>query len=127
MRRCLLAVCLFLAAAMVWAQDKPYHGDGPDDVLEHLPMAAAFALKAAGADNDHTWPQFLCGAALSYAFTAGVTYSLKHTIHERRPDGTDHRSLPSGHTAFAFSGALSEEDLAVARYGIEKMKEYMAA
>ena len=29
--------------------------------------------------------------------------------------------------AFAFSGALSEEDLAVARYGIEKMKEYMAA
>jgi len=27
--------------------------------------------------------------------------------------------------AFAFSGALSEEDLAVARYGIEKMKEYI--
>ena len=105
MRRCLLAACLFLAAAMAWAQDKPYHGDGPDDVLEHLPMAAAFALKAAGADNDHTWPPFLCGAALSYALTAGVTYSLKHTIHERRPDGTDHRSLPSGHAAFAFSGA----------------------
>ena len=27
--------------------------------------------------------------------------------------------------AFAFSGALSEEDLAVARYGIEKMKGYL--
>ena len=81
MRRCLLAACLLLVAAMAWAQDKPYHGDGPDDVLEHLPMAAAFALKAAGADNGHTWPQFLCGAALSYALTAGVTYSLKHTVH----------------------------------------------
>ncbi len=28
--------------------------------------------------------------------------------------------------AFSFSGASSEEDLAVAKYGIEKMKEYMA-
>ena len=27
--------------------------------------------------------------------------------------------------AFAFSGALSEEDLAVAKYGIEKMKEFL--
>ena len=27
--------------------------------------------------------------------------------------------------AFAFSGALSEEDLEVAKYGIEKMKEYI--
>lgn len=29
--------------------------------------------------------------------------------------------------AFAFSGALSEEDLAVAKYGIGRMKEYLAA
>ena len=28
--------------------------------------------------------------------------------------------------AFAFSGATSEEDLVVAKYGIEKMKEYIA-
>ena len=27
--------------------------------------------------------------------------------------------------AFAFSGALSEEDLEVAKYGIEKMKGYI--
>ena len=28
--------------------------------------------------------------------------------------------------AFAFSGAMSEEDLVVAKYGIEKMKEYIS-
>ena len=28
--------------------------------------------------------------------------------------------------AFAFSGATSEEDLVVAKYGIEKMKEYLS-
>ena len=35
---------------------------------------------------------------LEYVPTAAVTYSLKHTIHEMRPDGTDNHSFPSGHT-----------------------------
>jgi membrane-associated phospholipid phosphatase len=68
-------------------------------------MATALVLKAVGVDNAHSWPQFLVGAGVSYVLTAGVTYTLKHTIHERRPDGSDRRSMPSGHAAFAFSGA----------------------
>jgi len=102
----ILTIWLWLLAATVaWAQDKPYHGDGPDDVLEHMPMAAVFVLKTAGVESQSDWKQLLVGAGLSYAITAGATYTLKHTIHERRPDGTDNRSMPSGHSAFAFSGA----------------------
>lgn len=40
-----------------------------------------------------------------------VTSLIKETVHEWRPDRSDARSFPSGHTAaaFALAGALSEE------------------
>lgn len=105
MMRVILPYIFLLLSVSAWSQDKPYHGDGIDDVLQHTPMAAAFLLKAAGMKGSSGWGELAVKAALSYALTAGVTYTLKHTVSERRPDGTDHRSFPSGHTAFAFSGA----------------------
>lgn len=40
----------------------------------------------------------------SAALTAGVTYGLKYTVEERRPNGGGH-SFPSAHTSIAFSAA----------------------
>jgi membrane-associated phospholipid phosphatase len=40
----------------------------------------------------------------SSVLTAGVTYGLKQTINEHRPNGGDH-SFPSGHAAISFSSA----------------------
>lgn len=37
--------------------------------------------------------------------TAGVTEALKETVREERPDGSDHRSFPSGHTSISFASA----------------------
>ena len=34
-----------------------------------------------------------------------MAYTLKSTIHETRPDGSDNRSFPSGHATVAFAGA----------------------
>lgn len=82
-----------------------YHGDGIDNVLEYVPTVAMFGLKAVGVRSGSTWQQQLTAAAAAFAVTAGTTYALKHTIHEMRPDGTDNRSFPSGHTAVAFCGA----------------------
>lgn len=82
-----------------------YHGDGIDNVLEYVPAVAVFGLKAAGVRSSSTWQQQIASAAAAFAVTAGTTYALKHTIHEMRPDGTDNRSFPSGHTAVAFCGA----------------------
>ena len=41
----------------------------------------------------------------SYISTISTTYLLKEITRKNRPDGTDHRSFPSGHTSSAFAGA----------------------
>lgn len=84
---------------------KRYHGDGIDDVLQYTPMAASFLLKAVGVKCRSSWEQRLYKSGASFILCSGTTYLLKHSIHKMRPDGTDNRSFPSGHTAIAFSGA----------------------
>ncbi len=98
---CLLAVF----SQGVSAQYKTYHGDGPDDVLRLVPIASAFALKACGVESSSNWPSFLVSAGISGALTCGITYGLKHAVHDKRPDGTDNHAFPSGHAAVAFAGA----------------------
>lgn len=84
---------------------KRYHGDGIDNVLQYTPMAASFLLKAAGVKCRSSWEQRLYKSGASFILCSGTTYLLKRSIHKMRPDGTDNRSFPSGHTAIAFSGA----------------------
>lgn len=43
----------------------------------------------------------------SIAVAELVTLGLKETFPERRPDGSDRRSFPSGHTSKAFAAAAS--------------------
>ena len=98
----LLLAALPLSAA---AQHKRYHGDGVDDYLRFAPIAAVAALKACGVENGRGWAETGLYAAGSVAATSGVVWGLKHVVDKRRPDGTDNRSFPSGHAAFAFAGA----------------------
>jgi membrane-associated phospholipid phosphatase len=51
----------------------------------------------------------------SFATNLGVTYALKSTIDKERPDGSDNKSFPSGHTSVAFQGASFIHK----RYGLE--------
>lgn len=87
------------------AQDKPHHSDGMSDYLRFAPWVATYTLKAAGVEGSSSWKRCMVNSALSMGLTVGVTYTLKQTIHEKRPDGTDNKSFPSGHTAAAFAGA----------------------
>lgn len=88
-------------------QYKRYHGDGIDNVLEYVPTAAVFGLKLLGVPAESSWKRRLTVSVVSFGINAAVTYSLKHTIHKMRPDGTDNHSFPSGHTAVAFCGATT--------------------
>lgn len=126
MRRVRLLILLSLCAVHLAAQDKPYHGDGPDDYLRLLPVASAFALKACGVEGASSWQRLVVNTATSYVLSSATAWGLKHAIHERRPDGTDNRSFPSGHATVAFAGAhaLYKEYarvspwIAVAGYGV---------
>lgn len=128
MRKSFLFALLFaLLPLLVTAQtDKPYHGDGADDYLRFVPVAGVFALKACGVEGASSWKRLAVNTAASCVLASGTTWALKHAIHERRPDGTDHYSMPSGHATFAFAGAhiLYKEYarvspwIAVAGYGV---------
>lgn len=45
----------------------------------------------------------------SMAIAGGTTFALKELVHERRPDGSDNNSFPSGHTSISFAAAASLE------------------
>jgi len=83
-------------------------GKSPDrgaDVLQYTPLAAPWLLKAIGVPTRSGWGRMAVSQGIATALMAGTVKGLKESVHSLRPDGADHRSFPSGHTAFAFMGA----------------------
>lgn len=70
-----------------------------DVLLIAMPVAT---LGVAIAKKD--WKGIGIGAAEA-AGTLAVTYGLKYAVHKRRPDGSDRRSFPSGHSSLVFTDA----------------------
>jgi len=79
-----------------------YAGDAIEtagDILQYVIPATAGGLTLGYGDYRGTL-QF----GESFALTEGVTYGLKYTVHETRPNGSS-QSFPSGHTSASFCGA----------------------
>lgn len=73
-----------------------------DDILQYTPGMVMLGMKAWGVKGRSSWGRMAVSDAFSIALMGSVVNTLKHTVHERRPDGSNSRSFPSGHTATAF-------------------------
>lgn len=75
------------------------------DCLQYLPMVFPEAMKLCGQPSRSGWGRLAVSQGFSVILMAGTVYSLKHMAGKRRPDRSDCRSFPSGHSAWAFAGA----------------------
>ena len=107
-----LAVVMTLSVMTVHGQETEQiysyaksYDTGYADVVEWSPLAAVIALKAVGVESRSEWNRFAVSGGISVGLTAVSTELLKQSTRQTRPDGSDDRSLPSGHSAIVFMGA----------------------
>lgn len=76
-----------------------------DDYLQYAPAAVMLGMKALGVKGRSSWGRMIVSDAFSSLFMGSAVNTLKRTTHVMRPDGSNDRSFPSGHTATAFMTA----------------------
>lgn len=89
------------------AEEPVYHQSGARKGVDISTDVVALALPASalvGTLVMKDWKGLLQGVETAAATTA-MTYILKYTIKETRPDGSDTHSFPSGHSAVSFATA----------------------
>ena len=89
----------------------PHHTSTLADIGPWVPDLARVTLYLTGCESRSNWVRNVNSRVMAYVFNLGMTEGLKRAIKQRRPDGTDNHSTPSGHAAWAFMSAtfLDEE------------------
>ncbi len=83
----------------------PAKADYLEDYLQFGPSVVNTALRFTSLSSPYSRQERLCFQVTSWALTLGITEAGKRIVHRERPDHSDNRSFPSGHTARAFMGA----------------------
>ncbi len=76
-----------------------------EDKLQYLPVYSVFALNAVGLKSENKFFDRIALYAISNTIMSKTVHKLKTATGRIRPDGSNNRSFPSGHTATAFSAA----------------------
>jgi membrane-associated phospholipid phosphatase len=107
-KRCVAALGLCLTAATPAYAGSEKAWDGASDLGRNALVVIALGIPALRSD----WSGDLqAGASLGAAIL--MTEGLKEAFPETRPDGSDRKSFPSGHTSASFAAAASLQN----RYG----------
>lgn len=102
-----VAVVAMLVSAPVFAGTKSASKSADHTTLTTVGDATAIAvpLLAGGvALYKHDWTG-VAQLAVEGVLTVGTAYALKNLVRERRPNGTDYQSFPSGTTAVSAAGS----------------------
>lgn len=109
-KQLVMALCLlfsFGCMAQETGGDRPFVRTSSQNGVKISTDVLAVALPAAaltGVLVQRDWKGLIQGVETAGA-TAAVTLILKYTVKERRPDGSDFHSFPSGHSAVSFASA----------------------
>ena len=76
-----------------------------DDYLQFTPILQIYGGRYLGLKSKNDFLHQNINIAMSMAILCGVVKTMKHTFKTERPDGSNHVSFPSGHTATAFTTA----------------------
>ncbi|WP_321519702.1 phosphatase PAP2 family protein [uncultured Bacteroides sp.] len=76
-----------------------------DNYLQYFPAVAMIGMKIGGVKGRSSWERMLVSDAFSAAIMAATVNTLKSSTKVMRPDGSNNKSFPSGHTATAFMAA----------------------
>ncbi len=76
-----------------------------DDHTRNIPIAQMYLADLIGIKAKNHWFDQSKNLALSVLITDVLTLQLKKAVGKQRPDGTDSKSWPSGHTSHAFATA----------------------
>lgn len=85
--------------------EKNHHQFKIDNYLQWAPAAAVYGLNAIGIKGEHNFKDRTIIYGMSMAILSGTVFATKNISGQLRPDDSDKKSFPSGHTANAFAGA----------------------
>ena len=103
MRRFLTVLALLLCCLGARAQRSDWqYWETP---FQFTPIVFDLGAEYLGIQPEHNLIDRCVANAVGYAAMFGITHGLKYAVREQRPDGSNYRSFPSGHTAAAFTGA----------------------
>lgn len=78
---------------------------GFDNATQYIPLAGTYLLNLCGVKGLHDYVDLTIIMGTAYLMMAALVYPTKDFVHSRRPNGEDFNSFPSGHSAWAFTGA----------------------